>query len=196
MNDENRAITLSTSRMKLVPQAIVLTAFIIPFGLLSVGSGYALAGKDYVKLDDIAIFALPTAILMFFAWLQVRTLRRIASPDLLGVTVNGLELTTRGTRQYHPWATLGEPEMRRLSGKSASRSLIFPRRASGRLVIPIEEYRHLAEDILLVLKQAKAGSLIELPQEPSNSLYMFLAVPAACLTLSIVLVGLALMFLR
>lgn len=196
MNAENRAVTLKASRLKLLPQAIVLVAFLLPFALLAISYGYALVGKDYVEVADLAIFAILTAILLLFAWLQVRTLRRIANPDLLGVTVGGVELTTQGKRLYHPWSTLGEPVLRRLSGKSATRSIVLPQCSGGKLFISAEDYAHQPDDILLVLRHAKAGFVTELPQKPSNALYVFLAIPASCITLGISIIGLAWIFLR
>ncbi|TCP99563.1 hypothetical protein C8J46_103451 [Sphingomonas sp. PP-F2F-A104-K0414] len=196
MNGENSAVTLKASRLKLLPQAIVLVAFLLPFALLTISYGYALCAKDYLELADLAIFAILTAILLLFVWLQVRTLRRIANPDLLGVTADGVELTTQGTRHYYPWSTLGEPVLRRLSGKSAALSIVLLQRGGGNLVIAAEDYAHQPGDILLVLKQAIAGFVTELPEKPSNALYAFLAIPASCITLGISIFGLAWIALR
>lgn len=63
---------LKASRLKLLPQAIVLVAF------LAISYGYALVGKDHVELADLAFLAILTAMALLFVWLQVRTLRRIA----------------------------------------------------------------------------------------------------------------------
>jgi hypothetical protein len=91
MNAENRAVTLKASRLKLVPQAIVLVAFLLPFALPAKSYGYALVRKDRVELADLAILAIFTSIALLFVWLQVRTLRRLARPDLLSVTTGGVD---------------------------------------------------------------------------------------------------------
>lgn len=56
MSAENRTVTLRASRLKILPQAIVLAAFLLPFLLLAIISGYALAGKHHVEPADLAIF--------------------------------------------------------------------------------------------------------------------------------------------
>ena len=190
MNAENRAVTLKACRLKLLPQAIVLVAFLLPFARLAISYGYALVRKDRVQLADIAILAIFTPIALLFVWLQVRTLRRLARPDLLRVTTGGVELTFQGTRLYHSWSALGEPVLRRLNGKSAARSIVMPQRSGGKLVIAAEDYAHEPNDILVILKQAKAGFVTEPAQKPSNALYAFLAIPASCITLGISVIGL------
>ncbi len=140
MNAENRAVTLKASRLKLLPQAILLVAFLLPFALLAISYGYALVRKDRVELADLAILAIFTPIALVFVWLQVRTLRRLARPDLLRVTTGGVELTFQGTRLYHSWSALGEPVLRRLNGKGAARSIVMLQRSGGKLVIAAEDY--------------------------------------------------------
>jgi hypothetical protein len=66
----------------------------------------------------------------------------------------------------------------------------------SKLVIAVEDYAHQPDDILLVLKQAKAGFVTEPAQKPSNALYAFLAIPASCITLGISIIGLAWIALR
>jgi len=190
MNAENRAVTLKTSRLKLVPQAIVLVAFLLPFALLALSYGYALVRKNHVELADLAILAIFAAIALLFVWLQVRTLRRLARPDLLSVTTGGVELTFQGRTLYHSWSALGKPVLRRLNGKSAARSIVMPQRSGSKLVIAAEDYAHEPDDILVILKQAKAGFVTEPAQKPSNALYTFLAIPASCITLGISIIGL------
>jgi hypothetical protein len=190
MNAENRAVTLKASRLKLVPQAIVLVAFLLPFALLAISYSYALVRKNHVELADLAILAIFAAIALLFVWLQVRTLRRLARPDLLSVTTGGVELTFQGRTLYHSWSALGEPVLRRLNGKSAARSIVMPQRSGGKLVIAAEDYAHEPDDILVILKQAKAGFVTEPAQKPSNALYAFLAIPASCITLGISIIGL------
>ncbi len=190
MNAEDRIVTLKASRLKLLPQAIVLVAFLLPFALLAISYGYAVVRKDHVELADLASLAIPIAMSLLFVWLQARTLRRLAHPDLLSVTVGGVELTFRGTRVNHSWSALGEPVLRCLNGKSAARSIVLPLRSGGKLVIAAEDYAHEPNDILVVLKQAKTGVIIEPAQKPSNALYAFLAIPASCITLGISIIGL------
>lgn len=190
MNAENRAVTLKTSRLKLVPQAIVLVAFLLPFALLALSYGYALVRKNHVELADLAILAIFAAIALLFVWLQVRTLRRLARPDLLSVTTGGVELTFQGRTLYHSWSALGKPVLRRLNGKSAARSIVMPQRSGSKLVIAAEDYAHEPDDVLVILKQAKAGFVTEPAQKPSNALYTFLAIPASCITLGISIIGL------
>jgi len=190
MTAENRAVTLKVSRLKLLPEAIVLVAFLLPLALLAVSYGHVLVGKDHVELADLGNFAILTAMSLVFVWLQVRTLRRLARPDLLSVTVGGVELTFQGTRIYHSWSALGEPVLQRLNSKSAARSIVLPQRGGDKLVIAAEDYAHKPDDILAILKQAKAGFVTEWAQTPSNALYAFLAIPASCITLGISIIGL------
>ncbi|RMB51733.1 hypothetical protein C8J44_2752 [Sphingomonas sp. PP-CE-3A-406] len=190
MNAENRAVTLKASRLKLLPQAIVLVAFLLPFALLAISCGHTLVGKDHVELADLSILAILTAMALLFVWLEVRTLRRLVHSDLLTVTMGGVELILQRTRLYHSWSDLGEPVLQRLNGKSAARSIVLPQRSGGNLVIAAEDYAHEPGDILVILKQAKAGLLIEPAQKPSNAIYVFLAIPASCITLGISIIGL------
>jgi hypothetical protein len=195
MGAHNKYITFCGSRLKLVPQSIVLTAFIIPFGLLLVGYGFALARRDYVELSNIAFLVALTAFVGFLIWAQAHTVRRIAGPDLLAVTMSGLDLTIKGNKEHYSWMTLGQPEIRRLSEKTASRSITISKKGGGQLVIRAEEYVHRVEDILQALTQAKVGILVPLPEQPSQALYLYLAIPASILTLAIVLGGLGALLL-
>ncbi|MEG8026510.1 hypothetical protein QP162_22865 [Sphingomonas aurantiaca] len=118
MSAENRTVTLRASRLKILPQAIVLAAFLLPFLLLAIISGYALAGKHHVEPADLAIFAILVTIPLIFTCFLVRTLRRLADPDVLGVTIDRVELTVRGTRRYHSWSALGKPVLQFLNSKA------------------------------------------------------------------------------
>jgi len=196
MSAENHTVTLRASRLKILPQAIVLTAFLLPFLLLAIISGYAPAGKHHVELADIAIFAIMVAIPLIFTWLLVRTLRRLADPDLLSVTIDGVELTVNGTRLYHSWSALGKPVLQLLNSKSVARSIVLPQHSGGKLVILAEDYECDPRDILVILEQAKAGFLTESVIKPSNALYAFLAIPASCITLSASIIGVMWIALR
>jgi hypothetical protein len=196
MSAENRTVTLKASRLKILPQAIVLVAFLLPFSLLAIISGYTLAGKYHVELADLAIFAIMVAIPLIFTWLLVRTLRRLADPDLLGVTVGGVELTVHGTRLYHSWSALGNPVLQLLNSKSAARSIVLPQHSGGKLIIAAEDYEYDPGDILVILEQAKAGFLTEPVKKSSNALYAFLAIPASCITLSVSIIGVMWIALR
>lgn len=195
MTEPRAAVAFNASRTKLISQAIVLAAFMLPCVVLSVISAVTLSQEDGVQFAQVAVFAAVTGLAGFFVAAVTHTLQRIAAPDLLIVTSNGLDLTIRGKRLYYPWTTLGEPELRRLSAKSASTSVVLPRLPGGKLVIMAEEYEHRARDILEALKQARGGGLIDPPQRQSQALYLFLAVPASSLTLGIVLAGLGTMLL-
>lgn len=196
MSAETRAVTLKASRLKLLPQAIVLSAFLLPFAFLAISYGHALMLEGNVGKTGLAIFAILAAMSFLFVWLQVRTLRRLVYPDLLSVTAGGVDLTRWRTKLYHSWSALDEPVLQRLNGKSAARSIVLPQRSGGKLVIAVEEYAHDPNDILTILKQAKAGLVTEPAQEPSNALYAFLAIPASCLTLGISIIGVVWIALR
>ncbi|MBO9623325.1 MAG: hypothetical protein J7500_11500 [Sphingomonas sp.] len=184
------AVTFSGSRLKLVPQAIMNLAFILPFGLLWIGLVFEIGSNAGTTPRILAGGMLVTLVVAVFIWFQLLTLRRMAKPDLLTVTPAGLDLIMAGRRQHHLWATLGEPEIRLLGGKSAARSIVLPLRAGGRVIILAEGYSSRAEDILRALRQAKAGLAIEPPRRSSQALYIFLAIPASCFVLGIVLAGL------
>lgn len=190
MSAETRAVTLKASRLKILPQAIVLLAFLLPFVFLAVSYGHALVGEDYLGMTGLAIFAILAAMSLLFVCLEVRTLRRLVNPDLLSVTVGGVEITLRRMRRYHSWSALDEPVLRRLSGKSAARSIVLTQRSGGKLVIAAEDYAYEPHDILTILKQAKAGLLTEPVQKSSNAFYAVLAIPASCVTLGISIIGL------
>jgi len=196
MSAENRTVTLRASRLKILPQAIVLAAFLLPFLLLAIISGYALAGKHHVEPADLAIFAILVTIPLIFTCFLVRTLRRLADPDVLGVTIDGVELTVRGTRRYHSWSALGKPVLQFLNSKSAARSIVLPQHRGSNLVILAEDYECDPGDILVILEQAKAGFLIESVRKPSNALYALLAIPASCITLSASIIGVVWIALR
>jgi len=196
MSAEDRTVTLRASRLKILPQVIVLVAFLLPFLLLAIVSGYALAGKHNIELADLAIFAMMVAIPLIFTWFLVRTLRRLADPDLLGVTIDGVELTVHGTRLYHSWSALGKPVLQLSNSKSAARSIVLPQHSGGKLVILAEDYECDPRDILIILEQAKAGFLTESVRKPSNALYAFLAIPASCITLSASIIGVMWIALR
>lgn len=196
MSAENRTVPLRASRLKILPQAIVLAAFLLPFLLLAIISGYALAGKHHVELADLAMFAIIVALPLIFTWLLVRTLRRLANPDLLSVTIDGVELTVNGTRLYHSWSALGKPVLQILNSKSAARSIVLPLHSGGKLVILAEDYECDPGDILVILEQAKAGFLTESVRKSSNALYAFLAIPASCITLSASIIGVMWIVLR
>jgi hypothetical protein len=191
MSAETHAVTLKVSRLRLLPQAIVLLAFLLPVAFLATICGYTLMGKDHVEITGLFAFAILAAMSLLFVWFQVRTLRRLVHPDLLSVTVGGVELTLGRTRRYHSWPALEEPVLRRLSGKSAARSIVLPQRSGGKLIIAAEDYAHEPDDILIILKQAKAGLVTEPARKSSNALYAFLAIPASCVTLGISIIGLA-----
>jgi hypothetical protein len=190
MSAETHAVTLKVSRLRLLPQAIVLLAFLLPVAFLATICGYALIGEDHIGMTDLAIFAILVAMLVLFVWLQVRTLRRLVHPDWLSVTVGGVELTLGRTRRYHSWSALDEPVLRRLNVRSAARSIVLPQRSGGKLIIAAEDYAHAPDDILTILKQAKAGLVIEQARKSSNALYASLAIPASCVTLGISIIGL------
>jgi hypothetical protein len=196
MSAENRTVTLKASRLKILPQAIVLAAFLLPFLLLAIISGYTVAGKRHVELGDLAIFAIMVAIPLVFTWFLVRTLRRLADPDLLGVTIDGVELTVNGTRLYHSWSSCVKPVLQFLNSKSAARSIVLPQHCGGKLVILAEDYEYDPGDILVILEQAKAGFLTEPVRKRSNALYAFLAIPASCITLSASIIGVMWIALR
>ncbi|MBB4619927.1 hypothetical protein [Sphingomonas abaci] len=189
MSAEIRAVTLKVSRLRLLPQVIVLLAFLLPVAFLATMFGYALMGEDHVGMAGLAMFAILTAISLLFVWLQVRTVRRLVHPDLLSVTVGGVELTLGRTRRYHPWLALEEPVLRRINGKGAARSIVLPQRSGGKLIIAAEDYAHDPADILTILKQAKVGLVTEPDQKSSNALYVFFAIPASCVTLGVSIVG-------
>ena len=189
MSPSTRAVTFSGSRLKLVPQAIVLLAFILPMGLLWFGLLFEL-GRLALPTSRIVGFALMTMVLGFLIWSELNTLRRMANPDLLTVAPTALGLISAGRRRNYSWAMLGEPELRRLGGKSAAQSIVVPISGGGRVIILAEEYANGAEDILKALKQAKMGLSIDAPQRSSQALYLYLAIPASTLVLGIFLVGL------
>ena len=190
MSAETRAVTLKVSRLRLLPQAIVLLAFLVPIAFLAIIYGCALMSQDHVEVTGLAVFVILAAMSLLFVWLQVRTLRRLVHPDLLSVTVGGIELTLGRTRRYHSWSALDEPVLRRLNGKSAARSIVLRQRSGGKLIIAVKDYAHESDDILTILKQAKDGLVTEPARKSSNSLYAFLAIPASCVTLGISTIGL------
>jgi hypothetical protein len=190
MTTGTQAAIFSSSRVKLVPQAIVNFALLLPLGLLWLGLAFEVGYEGGPAVGHVAVLILTTAVVAFLIWYQILTLRRVAKPDVLNVTSAGLDLTMAGRRRRHSWTMLGEPEMRRLSGKSVARSIILPLNDGSRVVIPAEEYACRAEDMLRTLTQARAGLPFDPPQRASEALYLFLAIPAACLVLGIVLMGL------
>lgn len=180
----------SSSRVKLVPQAIVTFAFLLPLGLLWFGLALGIGYDGGPTAGRVAVLILMTAAVAFLAWLEILTLRRMAKPDILTVTSAGLDLTIAGRRRHHSWTRLGDHELRQLSGKSIARSIILPLNDGGRVVIPAEEYACRAEDILRTLTQARSGLPFGAPHRSSEAPYMYLAIPAACLVLGMVLTGL------
>lgn len=196
MSAEIRAVTLKVSRLRLLPQVVVLLAFLLPVAFLATMFGYALMGEDHVGMAGLAMFAILAAMSLLFVWLQVRTVRRLVHPDLLSVTVGGVELTLGRTRRYHPWSALGEPVLRRMNGKGEARSIVLPQRSGGKLIIAAEDYAHDPNDILTILKKAKVGLVTETAQKSSSALYVFLAIPASCVTLGISIIGIIWMAFR
>jgi hypothetical protein len=191
MNPATQTVTFSGSRLKLVPQAIVLLAFILPLGFLWFGISFEVARLGFSTPGRHVGFAFVlTTVVGFLIWSELHTLRRIARPDLLTVASTGFGLISGGRRQYHAWAKSGAPEMRQLSGKSVARSIVVPLSSGGRVVILAEEYANRAEDVLKALEQAKAGLPIDPPQRSSEALYRYVAIPASTLVLGIVLAGL------
>lgn len=97
MSAKTHAVTMKVSRLRLLPQAIVLSTFLLPVAFLATICGYTLMGKDHTEMTGLAAFAILTAMSLLFVWFQVRTLRRLVHPDLLSVTVGGVEpLGARG----------------------------------------------------------------------------------------------------
>lgn len=190
MTPGTQAAIFSSSRVKLVPQAIVTFAFLLPLGLLWFGLAFEIGYDSGPSPGQVAGLIPMTAVVAFLIWLQILTLRRMARPDVLTVTSAGVDLTMAGRRRLHSWTMLGEPEMRQLGGKSVAQSIVLPLNDGGRVVILAEEYASRAEDILKTLTQARSGLPFDPPQRSSEALYLFLAIPAACLVLGIVLTGL------
>jgi hypothetical protein len=165
-------------------------AFLLPLGLLWFGLAFEIGHDGGPAVGHVAVLIVMTAVVAFLIWLQILTLRHVAKPDVLTVTSAGLDLTMAGRRRGHAWTMLGEPEMRRLGGKSVARSIVLPLNDGGRVVILAEEYACRAEDMLRTLAQARSGLPFDPPQRSSEAPYVILAIPAACLVLGIVLTGL------
>lgn len=184
-----QTVTFTGSRVKLVPQAILLMAFILPFGLLCPGVLFAISRKG-PTLGLIGGGALLMMVLASLIWFELLTLRRIARPDVLTLAPTTLRVVVAGRTRSISWTKLGTPELQRLSGRSAARSIVVPVAGGGSVVIAAEEYSSGVHDILGALNQAKAGLPIDVPKRSSQKPYLYVAIPASTLVLGIVLVGL------
>ncbi len=190
MDARHRSITFRASRLKLLPQAIVLLAFTVPLSVLWVGCIFYLFRNQDIQLSGIAFAGMITATLGFFAWAQSGAIHRLMRPDLMSVSISGIETAIGRDLHHHSWMMLGEPEIRRLNSRSSARSIILPKHDGKYIIVKAEEYDHSPDVIMAALKQARKGILIE-PSRPSPpSSYIFLALPASCITLGIALAGL------
>ncbi|RSV39541.1 hypothetical protein CA234_14930 [Sphingomonas sp. ABOLE] len=189
MLSSSETITFTGSRLKLVPQAIVLMAFILPLGFLGAGFVFAI-GREGATPASIGGGALMMTALAWLIWLELVTLRRIAKPDVLMLAPTGLRMIVAGRTRTIPRTKLGTPELHKLSGRSAARSIIVPVAGGSRVVIAAEEYAVGVQDILKALNQTKAGLPIDAPEHSSQAPYLYIAIPASTLVLGIMLVGL------
>lgn len=190
MDARHRSITFRASRLKLLPQAIVLSAFTLPLSVLWVGCVFYLLRNQSIQLSVLVFAGMLTAALGFFAWAQFRAIHRLISPDLISVSISGIETAIGRDLHQHSWVMLGDPEIRLLNRKSSARSIMFPRHDGKHIIVRSEEYDHSPDIILAALKQARKGILVEPPRPLPPSSYIFLALPASCITLGIALAGL------
>lgn len=183
-------VTLVGSRWKLAPQAIVLPAFILPLGFVGAGLPFAII-REGPTLTLISGSALILTVLASLIWLELLTLRRMATPDVLILASSALRMTVAGRTRTIPWTRLGTPSVQRLSGRSAARSVVVPVVGGRDLVIAAEEYTIEAQALLKTLTQAQAGLPIDTPPRSSQATYLYIAIPASTLVLGIVVFGLA-----
>jgi len=185
-----QTVTFVGSRLKLAPQAIVLMAFMLPLGFLGAGIPFAMS-REGPTLTLIGGLALVMTALAPFLWLELLTLRRMATPDVLILAPSALRMTVAGRTRTIPWTRLGTPYLQRPSGRSAARSIVVPVVGGRDLVIAAEEYAIGVHDVLNALIQAQAGLPIDTPARSSRAAYLYIAIPASTLVLGIVVFGLA-----
>lgn len=174
----------------MLPQAIVLLAFTVPLSVLWVGCIFYLFRNQDIQLSGLAFAGTITVTLGFFAWAQSAAIRRLITPDLISVSISGIETAIGHDLHHHSWMMLGEPEIRRLNSKSSARSIMLPRHDGKYIIVRTEEYEHSPDIILATLKQARKGILVEPPKSSPSAAYIFFALPASCVTLGIALTGL------
>ncbi|MET3712976.1 hypothetical protein ABIC65_003695 [Sphingomonas trueperi] len=163
-------------------------AFVLPLGFLGAGIPFAM-NREGPTLTLIGGFALVMTALAPFLWLELLTLRRMATPDVLMLSPTAFRMTLAGRTRTIPWARLGTPALQRLSGRSAARSIVVPVAGGSNLVISAEEYTIGANDLVKALSQAKAGLPIDMPARASQAAYLYIAIPASTLVLGIVIFG-------
>ncbi len=190
MDPRHRSITFRASRLKLLPQAIVLLAFTLPLSVLWAGCSFYLLQNQDIQLFALVFAGMLTAAVGFFAWAQSRTIHRLMRPDLISVSISGIETATGRDLHHYSWMMLGELEIRRLNSKSCARSIILSRNDGKYIIVRAEEYDHSPDTIFATLKQARKGILVEPPKPSHPAAYILLALPASCVTLGIVLAGL------
>lgn len=188
MRASTHDLCFRTSRLKIVPQLIVSAALLLPFSAFLLLMAAAPFMRGSPNPAHLAFAALFLAITILLLWMQYHTILRFIRPDELTIRRNGLQVSVHGHSAFYEWELIGEPEAKRLSGDGAAETLHIPIAGRRGLVLQTEEYLHRTRDILHVIREARAGTLVDMPAAPSRALYIYLAIPASLATAGTVVV--------